>query len=1024
MQFKNELEFEKVIIEKLTKDMGQWNSNILEFKNENELISNWKNIIQSNNNQTDRLNNHPLNDDEMHQIVSYFDRTLKTPYEINKFLNGDPSISIIRTNQDDKDHYGKRISLVLFNKKHKAGGTTIYQIARQVKFKSNYSFKDGNRSDITLLINGMPLIHVELKNDSLNSDKLKEGINQIKRYKHENAFVGIFSLIQLFVVMTPSEMKYFANVESYELFNDKLIFQWADENNNYIEDWRDVCNKFLSIPMAHDLISFYSVADESDKTLKILRSYQCHAVNKIFNIVLKKDWTDTNLRGGYIYHTTGSGKTLTCFKVAQLLESLTSVDKILFLLDAVQLYEQTYKNFQAFSGLENIEDTKNTDELAKLLKSNDKSEKIIVTSIQKMSEITNINNESNKYERMIDDIKSKKIVFVLDEAHRTTNGKMLADIKNTYKNSLFFGFTGTPIFEKNAGDRLTTVGLFGDELHRYTMLSAINDGNVLEVKNDNNLTTYNVEDMKEKIAKSRFEPNSNEYFNFINNTSQLELEEESCSALRDYYDSDIHKKIVVDDILKNFNNRSHNKFFHHILATTNITNAINYYRLFKSIPNDLNIAITFDSNETNDDNSIFKNDAIEEILKDYRNKFNKKNVNDFKSMKKDIVYKLQNDLDRNKSVDLVIVVDQLLTGFDSKYINFVYLDKVMQYERLIQTVSRTNRILSNKNENIKNYGYIRCYQKTEIMKRNLQEAAELFISPNNTNFFESKLKENLLNINKSYEEITNLFNQSNILNFYKLPKEKEKQSEFGNWFSLLKNSIDKSIPELFNWKDKIYYFTSKDDFVEIKISEKNFNILLQRYNELPKEEKEKHNIYINVEQGTFFTSGYNLDKNNLSSLVISFGNDNSNKNLDRIKKEIAVLDYNNQNIVYELLDKIKNKSFNIDKNFNIDTYLFDYKKDLHNELINELHEFGVSKDLVCWLCNKNIKTIPELTKLNEFDELMKNIDKNLAQLKISEILEYQIEPRSVYNIMDQYLKEFLIDNKVSIIKWLKTNIKQ
>lgn len=1028
MEFKNEKDFEDALIIKLTKELQQWDANVLEFKSEEELILNFKKIIEKNNNQIDRLNGFELTSLEMKQIIDYFDHTLKTPFKINQFLNGDPTITIKRDNPKDIEHLNKNISLEIFNKKSKAGGNSVYQIARQPFLKSKYNFKENNRGDLFLLINGMPLIQIELKNNSVNTNKIKEAFNQIKRYKSENVYTGLFSLVQLFVIMTPNNMKYFANVDDYQKFDERLTFNWADENNIHIKDWREIASKFLSIPRAHDMITFYSVADESDNTLKILRSYQCYAVEKILNKVREKDWTSHEMKGGYIYHTTGSGKTLTCFKVAQIISSLTSVDKIVFLLDEIQLFQQTYRNFNSFSVLENVEDTKNTSDLSKKLKSNNKEQKIIITSIQKMSNIVDVHNEKINYRNDVEKIKEKKIVFIVDEAHRSTNGTMLSNIKASYKNALFFGFTGTPIFKENAGlDKVTTDGLFGEELHRYTMLSAIEDGNVLEVKNCENISTLDFNEIKKEIAKY-FINDEELYFNFINNATQLDIETVSnwAPALNKYYESIYHKTIVVKNIVENFFNRSYNGKFHHIFTTTSIKNAVEYYRLFKKYSNDLNVAITFHPDETNSDDSIWKTEAIEEIINDFKIKFNYPEIRDFLTVKNKIIDKLKKDLPKEERIDIVIVVDQLLTGFDSKYINYVYLDRTMTYEHLIQTISRTNRTLNNSE---KEYGHICCFQRTELMKENLKKAAELFINPQNKNFFESKLKENLILMNEIFSNIKELFFKNNIDNFSSLPDSDDDKHNFANLFIELQKVIYKSIPELFNWKEKIYYFNlERTDQIIVEINEENYKMLELRYSELPKGEREKHEIYINIKPTLSINSGFSLDKENLNVLFKSYHQRKDDRDLGSIEKEFYKLSIMDQNIIKELLLDIQNNNINLGDDFDIDNYIYEYKQNHKAKLVKQIHKLtNASIDLMFLLLDKNISSEIELIGLNEFTKLRKSIDENKTLENIKNILNKNIEKYESIEILIRFFRYFLVceENydfeKLNFVDWVKNN---
>ncbi|WP_295270037.1 DEAD/DEAH box helicase family protein, partial [Veillonella sp.] len=288
-----------------------------------------------------------------------------------------------------------------------------------------------------------------------------------------------FSLVQIFVAMNPKEALYFANPGPDGKFNPDFYFHWADLNNDPVNDWKVVAERLLSIPMAHQLVGFYTVADDSDGVLKVMRSYQYYASNKISDRVSKNDWHEGNQRGGYIWHTTGSGKTMTSFKSAQLIANSKDADKVIFLMDRIELGTQSLKEYRAFAdNVDDVQETEDTITLISKLKSIDPKDTLIVSSIQKMSNIKE-DAASKMRSKDLELMKSKRLVFIIDECHRSTFGEMLATIKATFPNALFFGFTGTPVFNENEQAMTTTADIFGDELHRYSIADGIRDKNVL-----------------------------------------------------------------------------------------------------------------------------------------------------------------------------------------------------------------------------------------------------------------------------------------------------------------------------------------------------------------------------------------------------------------------------------------------------------------------------------------------------------------------------------------------------------------
>ena len=423
MTFDDERKFEDAVIEQL-KEYG-WEKEVIEYPTEEDLIRNWADILFANNRQQDVLNDCPLTDGEMQQIIEQV-IALRTPVRLNDFING-KSVGIKRENPDDTQNFGKEVSLKIYDRREIALGSSRYQIVRQPKFKTAPRLND-RRGDLMLLINGMPVIHIELKKSGI---PVSNAYNQIEKYAHEGVFTGLFSLIQVFVAMEPKEAVYFANPGPDGVFNKSFYFHWADFDNVPYSDWQDVVKHLLNIPMAHELIGYYTIPDGKDDTLKVMRSYQYYAAREISAAVAAKDWKDTNILGGHIWHTTGSGKTLTSFKSAQLIVSSGITDKVVFLVDRKALGKQSFDDYRAFSSAsEEIQDTADTNILVGKLKSDDKDDTLIITSIQKLSNVTR--DAENIKTSDIDKIVAKRIVIIIDEAHRSTFGEMLTNIKNTF----------------------------------------------------------------------------------------------------------------------------------------------------------------------------------------------------------------------------------------------------------------------------------------------------------------------------------------------------------------------------------------------------------------------------------------------------------------------------------------------------------------------------------------------------------------------------------------------------------------
>ena len=611
MVFNKESEFEQALIDLLVN--SGWSGGVIKKPTEQQLIQNWADILYENNRGIDRLNDYPLTQSEMDQILDQINN-LKTPLRLNGFINGG-SVSIKRDNPDDVAHFGKEISLKIYDRMEIAGGQSRYQIVQQPAFPTKSKVLNDRRGDLMLLINGMPVIHIELKKSGV---PVSQASNQIEKYSDEGIFTGLFSLVQIFVAMNPDETLYFANPGPEGKFNPNYYFHWADFNNEPMNNWKQIGSTLLSIPMAHQLICFYTVADDSDGVLKVMRSYQYYAANAISDKVSRTKWEEENQLGGYIWHTTGSGKTMTSFKSAQLIATSKDADKVVFLMDRIELGTQSLKEYRNFAGAglteqqksNTVQETEDTHVLVGKLKSTDPADTLIVTSIQKMSNISEENDGLKASD--IDIINSKRLVFIVDEAHRSTFGDMLRTIKDTFKKAIFFGFTGTPIQDENQKKMNTTSTVFGNELHRYSIADGIRDKNVLgfdpykvltfkdkDVRTVVALEKAKAESVEEAFADSAKKKVFLEYMQDIPMAGHYENEGTYVKGIEDYlpnsqYRTDEHQEMVVKDIIDNWVVLSQGGKFHAIFATSSIPEALEYYKRFKDAAINLKVTALFD----------------------------------------------------------------------------------------------------------------------------------------------------------------------------------------------------------------------------------------------------------------------------------------------------------------------------------------------------------------------------------------------------------------------------------------------
>lgn len=702
------------------------------------LINNWR--AELNRLNAAQLEGVELSDSEFKQVLSKVSQ-IDNSFEAAKILAMEGSTGKIDGIYRDKHPQVTKdqITLTIFGKAQVSGGSSNYQVAREVETSN------GNRFDIVLLINGLPLINIEQK----RADKsLDEAYGQFIRYYRDGEYINNFmAFSQMMVVMSEIATRYFATPKSINAFNKSFVFQWADKDNRPINDWEEVVETLLMIPMAHQLVGDYLIIDEAleeeNRKHMIMRPYQVYALQAIEAAAFGFDNEDKIPHGGYVWHTTGSGKTITSFKTALFLSTRAGFDKVVFLVDRRSLDTKTSENFKAYAAYESVsvDDTKHTYHLRRKLLSGKRG--IIVTTTFKLDSLIKDLVDNDDY-----DLANKKIVFIIDEAHRTTMGKMMVNIREYFKrNSLFYGFTGTPLFDENKATGMinhksevidTTEKLFGPELHKYTIDQAIADGNVLgfhvdfintgEFLNHDQLR----EDIKEEMLEEETDLIERDIERELRLLSDAEIEYEAKKRGILIYSDETHIPRVVEDILANWEVQSKSKNFNAILTVAYKERVLDYYDAFMEALKDseykINVAMTFSFGNENDFEGI-PLDKIETMFEDYEKFTGIKYIYDGSGQGEDnyfedlVTRSTRGGSGRNlRNIDLVIVAEQLLTGYDSKYLNTLYVDRSLKLQGLIQAYSRTNRVYGRDKE----FGTIINYQYPKITEELVNKALILY----------------------------------------------------------------------------------------------------------------------------------------------------------------------------------------------------------------------------------------------------------------------------------------------------------
>ncbi|QTH42036.1 type I restriction endonuclease subunit R [Cohnella sp. LGH] len=1039
MVFNKESDFEEALIEVLSHK--GWESKVLKNPSEEDLIRNWADILFENNRGIDRLNNYPLTSGEMQQIMEQI-TTLRTPLKLNGFING-RTVAIIRDNPDDTLHFGKEISLKIYDRREIAAGQSRYQIVQQPKYKSKSQILNDRRGDLMLLINGMPVIHIELKRSGVS---VSQAYNQIEKYSDEGIFTGIFALIQIFVAMEPAETVYFANPGMDGKFNKDYYFHWADFNNEPINDWKTIASSLLSIPMAHRLIGFYTVADDTDGVLKVMRSYQYYAANAISDRVSKTNWDGRDRLGGYVWHTTGSGKTMTSFKSAQLIANSKDADKVIFLMDRIELGTQSLKEYRGFADEnESVQATEDTIVLISKLKSDDPANTLIVTSIQKMSNIKDEEDGLNAHDIKI--MNSKRIVIIVDEAHRTTFGDMLQNIKDSFPSAVFFGFSGTPIQDENQKNMNTTSTIFGNELHRYSIADGIRDKNVLGF-DPYKVLTYRDRDIRQAVALERAkastveealaDPDKSEVFYKYMNSSEVKMagyigdDGKYVKGIEDYlaksqYQREEHRSTVIRDIADNWVTLSHNSKFHAIFATSSIPEAIRYYRIIKQALPTLKATCLFDPSIDNNGGVAFKEDGLVEIIEDYNARYKQEfSLKRYDKLKKDIAARLAHKkpyqfIERTPEMqlDLLIVVNQMLTGFDSKWINTLYMDKMLEYENIIQAFSRTNRLFGPE----KPFGTIRYYRYPHTMEQHIEEAVKTYSGDKPIGLFVERLEYNLNKLNAIFVDISELFARSGIPNFEKLPDDRSDRGKFASLFKSFNDYLEASKIQGFKWNQSTYMFSQGSGKpktrVEMKLDENTYLVLAMRYKELfggggggggDDVPFEIVGYLTEIDTGRIDSDYMNSRFEKFQRILTQDNVDEAEmrNTLDDLHKSFATLTQEEQKYANIFLHDVESGNAKMESGKTFREYVTEYQFRAKNDQIRRVSRFlGVDERKLRNLMAVNV-TEASINEFGRFDDLKASVDKAKAKDYFEKLENAKISPFKINIKVHYLLQEFIL----------------
>lgn len=970
-----EASIEKKLIEQLVSGESQWTYRS-DLRTEKDLWENFRYILEQNN--KEKLDDIPLSDSEFEQVKNQMQ--FSSFYEAGRWLVGENGMVYVHVQRGNRT-----LHLLVLNQEHISGGTSVYEVVNQYQAlteeEDTFLKERDRRFDVSLLINGIPLIHIELKN---REHSYMDGFNQIKKYISEGKFHGIFSAVQMFVVSNAVNTKYFSAANATEL-NPKFISGWLDKNNKPVADYLDFAKQVLSIPTAHEMVSKYTVLDKEARKLLLLRPYQIHAIEAIRN-------ASRQGVSGYIWHTTGSGKTMTSYKVTRnLLMDIPALEKTIFLIDRKDLDTQTKMSFQsyAYNDLIDVDDTDNVTDLIRKL--SDKNRQMIVTTIQKLQIMINrrLQEGTKVYER----IKNLKVAFVVDECHRAVTPATKRTLERFFVNSLWYGFTGTPRFDVNPYPEMgdlprTTEQLYGKVLHSYTIKEAIHDGAVLG---------FQVEYLGAKG---------------IGDKEDLSV-----------YEQESHMLQVIDTMI----NRSANKLelkkgkgqtYEGILTVKSIAIAQKYYELFKrvkrgessvkinedilkALPDFPKVAITYSVQE-NAESGLLNQQKMQEALSDYCRMFGtsydmsqiqsyNRNLNE-RLARKEEKYKR-----REQQLDFVIVVDRLLTGFDAPCLSTIFIDRQpMGPHDLIQAFSRTNRIY----DRLKMYGQIVTFQAPKDFKTAVDNAVRLYSAGGTGDAlagdWETTEREfitalaTLRTLAASPEDVTDLSLKQKKLFIARFQK-------FDRLFAQLKSFVK------FEEKGLKDYDITNEEYEKYAAHYKN---VVEELKSDPIEENEEKTEPIDEEYELMAYSQVRIDYEyiiNLIQDIVSEENETDTeeerqKRLAEIREYIEELSKDNAKLgglMMQILDDLE-KDKDAYRGKNISAILEDMRREAIDIVIdNFVKKWYVNRDAVCYAvlhsANGEIKDRTILKEKADYKKYKEEVEEPLQKFKYHNAMRAELE---------------------------------
>lgn len=868
MSYQSEAELEK----QLCYQFENQGYDVVEINNEDDLKENFREQLNLHN--ESNLNGVPLTDKEFERVLRYIEG--KSVFESAKILRD----KYILDREDDSKVY-----IEFFDTK--SWCKNKFQVTTQTTVVGKYT----NRYDVTLLINGLPLVQIELKRRGVD---FKEAFNQIERYR-KHSYHGLYRYIQVFVISNGVDTKYFANTDKELLYSQ--TFFWTNEKNERITNLKDFAATFLEKCHIAKVIARYMVINETDKTLMVMRPYQIYAVEALVHRA-----TETN-NNGYIWHTTGSGKTLTSFKCSQILSKEEKIKKVFFLIDRKDLDSQTVAEFNKFEK-DSVDITDKTTTLIKQIE--DITKPLIVTTIQKMANAI----KNPKYSKVMDKYRDEKVVFIIDECHRSQFGDMHKAIEKHFSNAQYFGFTGTPRFKENKSqDGRTTADLFEECLHYYLIKDAIKDNNVLG---------FSVEYIS--TFRGQYD---------INDDTRVKAIDTKEVFMDDHRISDI-----ANHIINNHGAKTKNGKYTAMFTVQDVPMLVKYYDMFKTIDHNLKIAaiFTYGANEDAEGRDEHSRDSLERIIADYNKMFDTNYSTDtFSNYFSDVSRKV-----KTAQIDILIVVDMFLTGFDSKTLNTLYVDKNLKYHGLIQAFSRTNRI----EKSTKPYGNIVCYRN---LKNNTDEAIKLFSNTDNTDvvlmesydYYLKKFKEKLkalLGITLTPGDVDSL------------ETEEEKKE-----FILAFRELTKILVSLQTFVD----FEFTEDI--LGISEQKYQDFKSKYfllyDEVNSSENEKTSILSDIDFGIELMHTDKINVTYIMNLIrnIDFEDeDKKAKDVEHIKRELEKADSEDLRLKVDLIRNFLDKVVpTLSPDDNVDDAFAEYEENVRKDEIKEFsYEVGVTEDFV------------------------------------------------------------------------------